>query len=62
MKVNKPKMAYSRDASIRDQEETRERKDQIETSVRIERDYRDMEIWRMAYHSTTRQLERAREI
>ena len=72
-------MAYSRDASIRDQEETREKQDQIETSVRLERDYRDMEdglsqsnkiagerqrdmeIWRMAYHSLTRQLERARD-
>ena len=69
-------MAYSRDAFIRDQQETRERQDQSETSVRLERDYRDMEdglsqsnkiagesqrdveIWRMAYHSLTRQLER----
>ena len=54
-------MAYSRDAFIRDQQETRERQDQSETSVRLERDQRDMEIWRMAYHSLTRQLERARE-
>ena len=61
-KENKPKMAYSRDAFIRDQQETRERQDQSETSVRLERDQRDMEIWRMAYHSLTRQLERAREI
>ena len=43
-------MAYSRDAFFRDQQETRERQDQ-----------RDMEIWRMAYHSLTRYLERARD-
>ena len=41
--------------------ETSKRQDQSETSVRLERDYRDMEIWRMAYHSLTRQLERARD-
>ena len=35
-------MAYSRDAIIRDQQETRERQDQSETSVRLER-YGDME-------------------
>ena len=35
-------MAYSRDAIIRDQKETRERQDQSETSVRLER-YGDME-------------------
>ena len=27
----------------------------------LERDQRDMELWPMAYHSLTRQLERARE-
>ena len=42
MKRNKPKMAYSRDAINRDQQETRERQDQSETFVRLER-YRDME-------------------
>ena len=38
-------MAYSRDAFIRDQQETRERQDKSETSVRLERDqrYGDME-------------------
>ena len=35
-------MAYSRDAFIRDQKETRERQDQSETSIRLER-YGDME-------------------
>ena len=35
-------MAYSRDAFIRDQQETRESQDQSETSVRLER-YGDME-------------------
>ena len=59
---NKPKMAYSRDAIVRDQQETRERKDQSETSVRLERGQRDyMEIWRMAYQNLTRYLRRARE-
>ena len=36
-------MAYSRDAFIRDQQETRERQEQSQTSVSLERDYRDME-------------------
>ena len=50
-------MAYSRDAFIRDQQETRERQDQSETSVRLER----YDLWRMAYHSLTKQLERAKD-
>ena len=43
---NKPKMAYSRDAFTRDQQETRERQDQRETRERLERDKKETrEIW-----------------
>ena len=42
MMRNKTKMAYSPNAIIRDQQETRERQEQSETSVRLDR-YGDME-------------------
>ena len=56
-------MAYSRDAFIRDQQETRERQDQSETSVRLER-YGDMEDGLSQSNKIageSQRLERARE-
>ena len=58
--INKPKMAYSRDAIIRDQQETRERQEQSETSVRLER-YGDMEDGLSQSNKIAGKIQRERE-
>ena len=60
-------MAYSCDAFIQDYQETIERQDQSETSVRLEKDWRDMEDGlsqsnKMAEERAIDQIERQRDL